>query len=225
MEELLLNDFLPFIKGNVAFILTNCSYKEIKEKLRSRDAARAVKVGMIAPNDVELLPGNTWTPPTFTSFFQAVGCITYISRGTVEIPYGHQLIKKGEKITELQEKICNELKMKPFRMGAKIKAVFNKGIFEHPDLLDRTDSDWIRGFLVGVRNVASISVSLGEVNAASSRYWMHVGLNNVIAVALECNFSIAVLDRLKPVKIDITTDIPKEKDKKSSDFVMGSLFD
>ncbi|TQD69816.1 hypothetical protein C1H46_044651 [Malus baccata] len=55
------------------------------------------RVGLVAPIDVVVPPGNTGLDPSQTSFFQVLNIPTKINKGTVEIITPVELIKKGDK--------------------------------------------------------------------------------------------------------------------------------
>ncbi|KAF9602879.1 hypothetical protein IFM89_031825, partial [Coptis chinensis] len=52
------------------------------------------RVGLVAPIDVVVPPGNTGLDPSQTSFFQVLNIPTKINKGTVEIITPVELIKK-----------------------------------------------------------------------------------------------------------------------------------
>ncbi len=75
---------LPFIKGNVGFIFTNESLKDIKEVIVANKVAAPARSGAVAPEDIWVKAMNTGMEPGKTSFFQALGVPTKIAKK--EIP-------------------------------------------------------------------------------------------------------------------------------------------
>uniref|UniRef100_A0A3Q2DN55 Large ribosomal subunit protein uL10 n=1 Tax=Cyprinodon variegatus TaxID=28743 RepID=A0A3Q2DN55_CYPVA len=80
-----LEKLLPHIKGNVGFVFTKEDLTEIRDLLLENKVPAAARAGAIAPCDVTVPAQNTGLGPEKTSFFQALGITTKISRGTIEI--------------------------------------------------------------------------------------------------------------------------------------------
>ncbi|XP_075099511.1 large ribosomal subunit protein uL10z-like [Nicotiana tabacum] len=71
--------------------------KEVSEKVAKYKVGAPTHVGLVAPVDVVVPPGNTGLDPSQTSFFQVLNIPTKINKGTVEIFTPVELIKKGDK--------------------------------------------------------------------------------------------------------------------------------
>uniref|UniRef100_A0A8C9TVX2 Large ribosomal subunit protein uL10 n=1 Tax=Scleropages formosus TaxID=113540 RepID=A0A8C9TVX2_SCLFO len=80
-----LEKLLPHIRGNVGFVFTKEDLTEIRDMLLANKVPAAARAGAIAPCDVIVPAQNTGLGPEKTSFFQALGITTKISRGTIEI--------------------------------------------------------------------------------------------------------------------------------------------
>uniref|UniRef100_A0A672HE48 Large ribosomal subunit protein uL10 n=1 Tax=Salarias fasciatus TaxID=181472 RepID=A0A672HE48_SALFA len=80
-----LEKLLPHIKGNVGFVFTKEDLAEVRDMLLANKVPAAARAGAIAPCDVTVPAQNTGLGPEKTSFFQALGITTKISRGTIEI--------------------------------------------------------------------------------------------------------------------------------------------
>uniref|UniRef100_A0A2I3GRF4 Large ribosomal subunit protein uL10-like insertion domain-containing protein n=1 Tax=Nomascus leucogenys TaxID=61853 RepID=A0A2I3GRF4_NOMLE len=80
-----LEKLLPHIWGNVGFVFTKEDLTEIRDMLMANKVSAAARAGAIAPCEVTALAQNTGLGPEKTSFFQALGITTKISRGTIEI--------------------------------------------------------------------------------------------------------------------------------------------
>ncbi|AWP03168.1 rplp0 MGC53408 arbp [Scophthalmus maximus] len=93
-----LEKLLPHIKGNVGFVFTKEDLAEIRDLLLENKVPAAARAGAIAPCDVTVPAQNTGLGPEKTSFFQALGITTKISRGTIEILSDVGLIKTGDKV-------------------------------------------------------------------------------------------------------------------------------
>ncbi|KAK2976825.1 hypothetical protein RJ640_014609 [Escallonia rubra] len=84
-------------QGNVGLIFTKGDLKEVSEVVAKYKVGAPARVGLIAPVDVVVPPGNTGLDPSQTSFFQVLNIPTKINKGTVEIITPVELIKKGDK--------------------------------------------------------------------------------------------------------------------------------
>ncbi|MBW04607.1 60S acidic ribosomal protein P0, partial [Eschrichtius robustus] len=93
-----LEKLLPHIRGNAGFVFTKEDLTEIRDMLLANDVPAAARAGAIAPREVTVPAQNTGLGPEKTSFFQALGITTKISRGTIEILSDVQLIKTGDKV-------------------------------------------------------------------------------------------------------------------------------
>uniref|UniRef100_A0A2K6QGC2 60S acidic ribosomal protein P0 n=1 Tax=Rhinopithecus roxellana TaxID=61622 RepID=A0A2K6QGC2_RHIRO len=80
-----LEKLLPHIRGNVGFVFTKEDLTEIRDMLLANKVPAAACAGAIAPCEVTVPAQNTGPGPEKTSFFQALGITTKISRGTMEI--------------------------------------------------------------------------------------------------------------------------------------------
>uniref|UniRef100_A0A2R8Z9G9 Large ribosomal subunit protein uL10 n=1 Tax=Pan paniscus TaxID=9597 RepID=A0A2R8Z9G9_PANPA len=80
-----LEKLLPHIRGNVGFVFTKEDLTEIRDMLLANKVPAAARAGGIAPCEVTVPAQNTGLGPEKTSFFQALGITTKISRGTIEI--------------------------------------------------------------------------------------------------------------------------------------------
>uniref|UniRef100_A0A2K6EAH8 Large ribosomal subunit protein uL10 n=1 Tax=Macaca nemestrina TaxID=9545 RepID=A0A2K6EAH8_MACNE len=80
-----LEKLLPHIWGNVGFAFTKEDLTEVRDMLLANKVPAAARAGAIAPCEVTVPAQNTGLGPEKTSFFQALGITTKISRGTIEI--------------------------------------------------------------------------------------------------------------------------------------------
>uniref|UniRef100_A0A2K6KI08 Large ribosomal subunit protein uL10 n=1 Tax=Rhinopithecus bieti TaxID=61621 RepID=A0A2K6KI08_RHIBE len=80
-----LEKLLPHIGGNVGFVFTKEDLTEIRYMLLANKVPAAARAGAIAPYEVTVPAQNTGLGPEKTSFFQALGITTKISRSTIEI--------------------------------------------------------------------------------------------------------------------------------------------
>uniref|UniRef100_A0A3P9LZ40 Large ribosomal subunit protein uL10 n=1 Tax=Oryzias latipes TaxID=8090 RepID=A0A3P9LZ40_ORYLA len=137
-----LEKLLTHIKGNVGFVFTKEDLTEVRDLLLANKVPAAARAGAIAPCDVTVPAQNTGLGPEKTSFFQALGITTKISRGTIEI--------------------------------------------------------------LGVRNIASVSLEIGYPTLASIPHSVINGYKRVLAVAVETDYTFPQAEKVKAFLADPT---------------------
>uniref|UniRef100_A0A8C4NAK2 Large ribosomal subunit protein uL10 n=1 Tax=Eptatretus burgeri TaxID=7764 RepID=A0A8C4NAK2_EPTBU len=142
-----LEKLLSHIKGNVGFVFTKEDLAEIRDLLLKNKVPAAARAGAIAPCDVMVPAQNTGLGPEKTSFFQALGITTKISRGTIEILSNVQLIKMSERVGASEATLLNMLNISPFTFGLLIQQVYDSGSIYSPEVLDITEADLHARFL------------------------------------------------------------------------------
>lgn len=180
-----LEKLLPHIKANIGFVFTNLELVDVRDKILENKVKAPARAGALAPCDVKIPPQNTGLGPEKTSFFQALSIPTKISKGTIEILNEIHLIKKDDKVGASEATLLNMLNISPFTYGLIIRQVYDSGTVFDPEILDITADDLRSKFLLGVRNVAAISLAIGYPTVASVPHSIVNGLKNLIAVAVE----------------------------------------
>ncbi|KFO21175.1 60S acidic ribosomal protein P0 [Fukomys damarensis] len=79
-----LEKLLPHIRGNVGFVFTKEDLTEIRDVLLAKKVPAAARAGAAAPCEVIVPVQNPGLGPENTSFFQALGITTKISRAPVK---------------------------------------------------------------------------------------------------------------------------------------------
>uniref|UniRef100_A0A8C0ELA8 Large ribosomal subunit protein uL10 n=2 Tax=Neoaves TaxID=3078114 RepID=A0A8C0ELA8_BUBBB len=191
-----LEKLLPHIRGNVGFVFTKEDLTEIRDMLLANKVPAAARAGAIAPCDVTVPAQNTGLGPEKTSFFQALGITTKISRGTIEILSDVQLIKTGDKVGASEATLLNMLNISPFSFGLVIQQVFDNGSIYNPEVLDITEETLHKRFLEGVRNVASVCLQIGYPTIASVPHSIINGYKRVLAVAVETDYTFPLAEKV-----------------------------
>ncbi|NWW89694.1 RLA0 protein, partial [Rhynochetos jubatus] len=213
-----LEKLLPHIRGNVGFVFTKEDLTEIRDMLLANKVPAAARAGAIAPCDVTVPAQNTGLGPEKTSFFQALGITTKISRGTIEILSDVQLIKTGDKVGASEATLLNMLNISPFSFGLVIQQVFDNGSIYNPEVLDITEETLHKRFLEanqvisqhtdeslspqGVRNVASVCLQIGYPTIASVPHSIINGYKRVLAVAVETDYTFPLAEKVKAFLAD-----------------------
>ncbi|KAK2910841.1 hypothetical protein QQF64_026408 [Cirrhinus molitorella] len=197
-----LERLLPHIRGNVGFVFTKEDLTEVRDLLLANKVPAAARAGAIAPCDVTVPAQNTGLGPEKTSFFQALGITTKISRGTIEILTDVQLIKPGDKVGASEATLLNMLNISPFSYGLIIQQVYDNGSVYSPEVLDITEDALHKRFLEGVRNIASVCLQIGYPTLASIPHSVINGYKRVLAVAVETDYSFPLAEKVKAFLAD-----------------------
>merc|ERR1711893_254493 len=169
---------LPHIRGNIGFVFTKEDLVSVRALILENKVAAPAKAGAIAPLDVTVPAQNTGLGPEKTSFFQALAIPTKISKGTVEILNDVKLIKAGDKVGASEATLLNMLKISPFKYGLIIEQVYDSGTIFDPAILDVTDEDLRGRFMMGVTNIACVSLAIGYPTIASVPHSIANGFKN-----------------------------------------------
>jgi len=242
-------NIIPLLVGNVGLIFTKGDLKEVREEVAKYKVGAPARVGLVAPVDVVVPPGNTGLDPSQTSFFQVLNIPTKINKGTVEIITPVELIKKGDKVGSSEAALLAKLGIRPFSYGLIVQSVYDNGSVFDPAVLDLTEEDLIEKIAVGISNVAALSLALSYPTLVAAPHAFINGYKNVLAIAIATDYSFPQAEKVKeyledPSKfavaaVAVTTEAaaapaaaaPKEEEKKpepeeESDDDMGfSLFD
>jgi len=197
-----LEKLLPHIRGNIGLVFTKGELTEVRDKILVQKVAAPAKAGVIAPLDV-ILPGqNTGLGPEKTSFFQALAIPTKITKGTIEILNDVNLIKEGDKVGASEATLLNMLKISPFTYGLMIQQVYDSGTVFSPEILDITDDDIRARFMMGVVNIASVSLAIGYPTIASVPHSIVNGFKNLLAIAAATDINFKEAETMKEILAD-----------------------
>ncbi|GLT31451.1 hypothetical protein SLA2020_061860 [Shorea laevis] len=242
-------NLIPLLQGNVGLIFTKGDLKEVSEEVGKYKVGAPARVGLVAPIDVVVPPGNTGLDPSQTSFFQVLNIPTKINKGTVEIITPVELIKKGDKVGSSEAALLSKLGIRPFSYGLVVLSAYDNGSVFSPEVLDLTEDDLIEKFATGVSMVTSLSLAISYPTLAAAPHMFINAYKNVLAIAVATEYSFPQADEVKEYLKDpgkfavavatVAVDTgsapaaaaPKEEEKKEepaeeSDDDMGfSLFD
>ncbi|ORX96003.1 hypothetical protein K493DRAFT_218273 [Basidiobolus meristosporus CBS 931.73] len=193
---------LPFVKGNVGFVFTNSDLKDIREMVTANRVAAPAKSGAVAPVDVIIPAGNTGMEPGKTSFFQALGVPTKITRGTIEIINDVHLVKVGHKVGPSEATLLNMLNISPFTYGMEVLQVYDQGNCFSSEILDITDDVLLGHFMAGVQNVAALSLQIGFPTLASVPHVLINTYKNVLAVSVATDYTFEAAEKIKAYLAD-----------------------
>ncbi|ESW29492.1 hypothetical protein PHAVU_002G074600 [Phaseolus vulgaris] len=188
---------IPLLVGNVGLIFTKGDLKEVSEEVAKYKVGAPARVGLVAPIDVVVPPGNTGLDPSQTSFFQVLNIPTKINKGTVEIITPVELIRKGEKVGSSEAALLAKLGIRPFSYGLVVLSVYDNGSVFSPEVLDLTEDDLIEKFVSGVSIVTSLSLAISFPTLAAAPHMFVNAYKNVLSVAVETDYSYPEADKVK----------------------------
>ncbi|OAY61092.1 60S acidic ribosomal protein P0-1 [Manihot esculenta] len=191
------NNLVPLLVGNVGLIFTRGDLKEVREEIGKYKVGAPARVGIVAPIDVVVPPGNTGLDPSQTSFFQVLNIPTKINKGTVEIITPVELIKKGEKVGSSESALLSKLGVRPFSYGLIVVSVYDNGSVFSPEVLDLTEDDLVAKFANGVTMIASLSLSISFPTLAAAPHMFVNAYKNVLSFALASEYSFPQAEEVK----------------------------
>jgi large subunit ribosomal protein LP0 len=196
---------LPLLVGNVGIIFTKGDLKEVVDEVAKYKVGAPARVGLVAPIDVIVPPGNTGLDPSQTSFFQVLNIPTKINKGTVEIVAPVELVKMGEKVGSSEAALLAKLGIRPFSYGLIVQHVFDNGSTFAPSVLEMTDDDLLAKFQTGLAMVTAVCLGANYPTLLSLPHSFVNAYKNVVAVALELeNYSFPQADKIKEILADPT---------------------
>lgn len=190
-------NLIPLLVGNVGLIFTKGDLKEVREEVAKYKVGAPARVGLVAPVDVVVPPGNTGLDPSQTSFFQVLNIPTKINKGTVEIITPVELIKKSEKVGSSEAALLAKLGIRPFSYGLIVQSVYDNGSVFDPDVLDLTEDDLILKFAAGISTVTALSLAISYPSIAAVPHAIINAYKNVLAIAIELDYSFPLAEKVK----------------------------
>lgn len=185
-------------------IFTKGDLKEVSEEVAKYKVGAPARVGLVAPIDVVVQPGNTGLDPSQTSFFQVLNIPTKINKGTVEIITPVELIKKGDKVGSSEAALLAKLGIRPFSYGLVVESVYDNGSVFNPEVLNLTEDDLVEKFAAGVSMITALSLAISYPTVAAAPHMFLNAYKNVLAVALATEYSFPQAENVKEFLKDPT---------------------
>ncbi|XP_075635944.1 large ribosomal subunit protein uL10-like [Castanea sativa] len=195
-NEAIMN-LVPLLVGNVGLVFTKGDLKEVSEEISKYKVGAPARVGLVAPIDVVVPPGNTGLDPSQTSFFQVLNIPTKINKGTVEIITPVELIKKGDKVGSSEAALLAKLGIRPFSYGLVVLSVYDNGSVFDPEVLNLTEDDLIEKFATGISMVTSLSLAISYPTLAAAPHMFINAYKNVLSVAVASEYSFPQAEKVK----------------------------
>lgn len=190
-------NLIPLLVGNVGLIFTKGDLKEVSDEVSKYKVGAPARVGLVAPTDVVVPPGNTGLDPSQTSFFQVLNIPTKINKGTVEIITPVELIKKGDKVGSSESALLAKLGIKPFSYGLVVQFVYENGTVFSPEILYLSEEDLVVKFASGLFNVVALSLEIGYPSLAAAPHMFINAYKNILAVAVATDYTFRQAEEVK----------------------------
>eukprot|EP00002_Diphylleia_rotans_P020323 TRINITY_DN394_c0_g1_i10.p1 TRINITY_DN394_c0_g1~~TRINITY_DN394_c0_g1_i10.p1 ORF type:complete len:317 (-),score=86.10 TRINITY_DN394_c0_g1_i10:271-1221(-) len=197
-----LETLLEHVKLNIGFIFVKGDLNEARKVLDANRVAAPARAGSIAPCKVIIPAGNTGLEPTQTSFLQALNIPSKINKGAVEIINDVHLLEIGQKVGSSEAALLAKLNIKPFSYGLKIRNIYDNGSIYGLEVLDITQDKLIDSFKAAAGNVTLLSLAASFPNALSIPHMVLNAYKNLLAVAVETEFSFPQADKVKAYLAD-----------------------
>lgn len=183
LAEIGRNDIIERISGNVAFLFTNGDIRHLKSILDKNSRDTNAKVGAIAQRDVFIEKQVTSMGPDKTSFFQAMGISTKITKGKVEIIQPSHVLKTGERVTPSQANLLNIMDIMPFTYAMKMENIYDNEFYE-PWIADITDEDVSTLMKNTIQQVTALAIGTNTVTKTSAPFMARDAIKQAIGVCL-----------------------------------------
>ncbi|XP_047317858.1 60S acidic ribosomal protein P0-like [Impatiens glandulifera] len=188
---------VPLLVGNVGLIFTKGDMKEVSDEVEKYKVGAPARVGLIAPVDVVVPPGNTGLDPSQTSFFQVLNIPTKINKGTVEIVTPVELIMKGDKVGSSESALLAKLGIRPFSYGLIVQSVYENGSVFSPEVLNLTEDDIAQKFIAGLSNVVALAMATTYPTLAAAPHMFTNAYKNLLAVAVSTEYTFPQAEKVK----------------------------
>ncbi|KAN0064929.1 ribosomal protein P0 (A0) (L10E) [Thecaphora frezii] len=179
---------MPHVKGNIGFVFTSGDLKDVRTSILDNRVAAPARAGAYAPEDIFVKAGNTGMEPGKTSFFQALGVPTKIARGTIEIVSDVKVVTAGSRVGTSEATLLNMLNISPFTYGMTVVQIYDQGQCFESSVLDVSEDTLVDRFVLGIKQVACISLALNYPTIASVMHSVVNGYKNLIAVSLATDY-------------------------------------
>ncbi|XP_047177587.1 LOW QUALITY PROTEIN: 60S acidic ribosomal protein P0-like [Vigna umbellata] len=120
------------------------------------------------------------------------------SKVTVEIITPVELIRKGEKVGSSEAALLAKLGIRPFSYGLVVLSVYDNGSVFSPEVLDLTEDDLLEKFCCRcLHGYFSFSLAISYPTLAAAPHMFVNAYKNVLAVAVETDYSFPEADKVK----------------------------
>lgn len=113
---------------------------------------------------------------------------TKIARGTIEIVSDVKVVAGGTRVGTSEATLLNMLNISPFTYGMSVVQIYENGTTFGTEVLDIEEDVLVDRFVLGVKQIACISLALNYPTIASVTHSLVNGYKNVLAVSLATDY-------------------------------------
>ena len=117
--------------------------------------------------------------------------------GTIEITTDLKLVSSNTKVGASEATLLNMLNISPFTYGMSITQIYDQGQAFDASVLDIEESQLLKAFSTAINTLAAISLATGYPTLPSVMHSLVNSYKNVLAVALETDYSWEGIEELK----------------------------
>jgi large subunit ribosomal protein LP0 len=169
-----LSKLLPFLKGNIALILTNTNFDEFKPILKKNSEDGISKAGDKALEDIYIEEGPTFLDAGKIDIFHKLNIPVIIERASIKVTRRYLLCEKGKKIQESIGILMRILDYKHptflYKKDFQMIAVVDKSGVLYEEQINMERNDILNIFTEHCSKLIGMSVGLNLVNQASVPY-------------------------------------------------------
>ncbi|MDE1871309.1 MAG: 50S ribosomal protein L10 [Candidatus Micrarchaeota archaeon] len=174
------------LTGTSAIILSNDDPFELYGKFKSNSLKLSAKPGQTAPEDVNVLAGETSIQPGQTvTDLKSAGIDVQIQKGKVVIAKDKVLVKKGDVIGSKVAKALHTLEILPFKAVMEPTVLFADNMTFSKAVLGISREGTTNEMMVCFRNALGLCLELNIVNAYTISSFITRAYNNALHVGLE----------------------------------------
>lgn len=191
-----IKDIEKVIKNNIGVVFTNGSLSEIEDIFEQTKVCAVAKPGDLAQCDIWIKPIATGLDPGKTSFFQALGIATKITKGKIEILSNCKALTEGTRVGHSEAALLTLLGVTPFVYKMKIVHAYSDGKFFDPEYLKMTNESVETMVKEAVSTLAALALGAGYVTESTVSQELQIGARNALALAAGAEYSLPELSAL-----------------------------
>ncbi len=195
------NDFKmlePFIKGNIALVLSNEDPVELYHKVSASPLKLGAKPNQISPSDINIEAGETSIAPgQAVTDLKSAGIDVKIDKGKVVISKSKVLVAKGAKITTPIAKALKMLDIMPFEANGRLDSATSEGLLFREQVL-KINKDYITNELASNFSRANaLTMAIGFVTPYNAAIFIGKAANQAMFLGVEAKiYEKEVIEKL-----------------------------
>ncbi|KAI5181047.1 large subunit ribosomal protein LP0 [Nematocida sp. AWRm80] len=170
------------IKNNVGIVFTNESLGEIENIFENQKVFSVAKPGDLSQCDLWIDPVFTGLDPGKTSFFQALGIATKITKGKIEILSKCQALYEGKRVGHSEAALLSLLGITPFVYKMKVLHAYSNGKFFDVNYLAITNEAVENMIKNEISTLAALALGAGYVTESTIEQEISLEITKTLAL-------------------------------------------